>query len=143
MRCGAAFNKRTVLRVIAEEGLIAIYNGYRIKDHIRLEHGAIFIKTGAASPLLETLIPANAWLISVDNRARTLEVAQAIYAYCKAGGDNPEKGRVKVKVRQTFRLTYIIPGMYIFRKGTWYSHILRLTIPGTYVCSRHISRACC
>ena len=47
------------------------------------------------SSLFEAVIPLSTWLISVDNRAQTPDVARAIYAYCKAGSDGLEKGKVR------------------------------------------------
>ena len=47
-----------VLRVFGQQGLVAESPGFRIKDHLRTECTAMFMKNGAFSPVVIELIPA-------------------------------------------------------------------------------------
>ena len=64
MRTGPAFNRRVVVGGFGEQGLTTVPHGYRINVYLRVEHNAIFVKNGAAPPILSELISANAWLVA-------------------------------------------------------------------------------
>lgn len=88
-----------MLRVFSQQGVIAVGNGYRIKDHLRTEYGAIVEKSGAASAILADIIPPNPWLVTVEGPARCINLEQDRDNFRKAGGDDPTQGVVKSKVR--------------------------------------------
>lgn len=98
MRTGPAFNRRVAIRVFGAQGLIALSNGFRVKDYLRVEHNAILIKNEASLPILSDLISAIMWLVSVEDTARCVGVAQKISNFCKGGRDDPSRGIVKCKV---------------------------------------------
>lgn len=47
--------------MFSEQGVVAVSNGYRIKDYIRTEYSVIFVRSGASSSssILKELIAAN------------------------------------------------------------------------------------
>ena len=83
MRTGPAFNRRVVVGGFGEQGLTTVPHGYRINVYLRVEHNAIFVKNGAAPPILSELISANAWLVAAEDTTRCLRVAQDISNFCK------------------------------------------------------------
>eukprot|EP00904_Undaria_pinnatifida_P001047 jgi/Undpi1/10943/HiC_scaffold_3.g01469.m1 len=104
MRTGPAFNRRVAIRVFGAQGLIALSNGFRVKDYLRVEHNAILIKNEASLPILSDLISAIMWLVSVEDTARCVGVAQKISNFCKGGRDDPSRGIVKCKSKRKRRL---------------------------------------
>ena len=74
------------MRVFGELGLNTVSHGYRVKDYQVPPNRSRRVNDGASSPILSELIPANMWLVAVEDDTRCLDVAQDINNFCKARG---------------------------------------------------------
>lgn len=89
------FDNRIVIRVVRDQNLIVVKNGYHIKKFLR-ELGAQWVRIVADNDY-HKLIPPKSWMVSVKATETPSSVAKSIYSACKAGGDDPSNGPPTVK----------------------------------------------